>query len=78
MSKTKHKLFDDLGGGLYYMPSSVAGCVILFAEILLMLGIIGLGQLASRFFDSQIPAAISFIIVAALFIAFMRFARRNS
>ena len=78
MSKPKHKLFDELGGGLSYTPSSLGGCVILFTEILLMLGIIGLGQLANRYFDSQIPAAISFIVVAAIFIGFMRFARRHS
>ena len=78
MSRSNEKLFDQTGDMPSYMPSSVAGCVIMGMTILLRFGIISIGGLASRYFQAPMLSCCSWIVAGMVFIAFMRFAHRHS
>lgn len=48
------------------------------ATIVAALILVGIGELAGRYFDSAIPVAIGWALAVTCLVAFMRFAARNS
>ena len=78
MNKPKHKLFDSIAGGMSYMPASNEGCAVLLGWVVLGLGVVGIGELASHLIGSNIPALLSYLTALGIFVAFMRFAKKHS